>query len=220
MEHNFNVEIACLVGINAAVLYQNIYFWCEHNRANETNIHEGRAWTYNSAQAFSELFPYMTRRQVEGGLSKLKEAGLILAGNYNTNRYDRTLWYAITDKGYSITPQGGIHLRKNVNGDTENVEPIPDSKPDKNPDDKPVKKEVPKNPYGEFQRVKLTDDEYQKLIGKYGDLTNKAIEILDNYLETKGKDKYKSHYAVLKGWPMEEATKHQPRSGGYDWGAL
>jgi hypothetical protein len=53
--------------------------------------------------------------------------------------------------------------------------------------------------------VLLTDQEYQKLILKYGrDPTERAIEILNNGIMSKGY-KYKSHYHTLIGWPMKEA---------------
>jgi len=58
-----------------------------------------------------------------------------------------------------------------------------------------------------LESVNLTDDEHGKLIGKYGEpLTAKAIEILNNAIQSKGY-KYKSHYHTLIGWPMKEAMK-------------
>ena len=55
--------------------------------------------------------------------------------------------------------------------------------------------------YGEFENVKLTSDEYEKLKTIYEDRLQEGIEILDTYIESKGK-KYKNHYAVMKkkGW--------------------
>jgi len=58
-----------------------------------------------------------------------------------------------------------------------------------------------------LESVKLTDGEYLKLIEKHGEpLTTKAIEILNNAIQSKGY-KYKSHYHTLIGWPMKEAMK-------------
>lgn len=52
--------------------------------------------------------------------------------------------------------------------------------------------------YGELQKVKLTDEEYQALQAKHpADRLARAIEILDGYIASKG-DKYKNHYAVFK----------------------
>lgn len=57
-----------------------------------------------------------------------------------------------------------------------------------------------KKSYGEFGNVKLTPDEYDKLVETYGDddQADFAIEVLDGYLENKPKCKYKSHYAVMR----------------------
>jgi len=67
-------------------------------------------------------------------------------------------------------------------------------KKDKN--DKNVK-EV-KNIYAEY--VSMTEEEYQKLLEKHGQaLTNKMIEILDNYKGSKGKT-YKSDYRAILSW--------------------
>lgn len=55
-----------------------------------------------------------------------------------------------------------------------------------------------RTPHGEFGRVKLSKEDYDKLIDKHGpQQTTKAIQVLDDYIESSGK-RYKSHYAVLK----------------------
>jgi len=65
-----------------------------------------------------------------------------------------------------------------------------------------------------LEAVRLTDDEHKKLIEKHGnELTGKAIEILNNYIKSKGK-KYASHYHTLIGWPMKEAKQ---AGGGSKW---
>lgn len=134
MEHSFDVDIARKYGIHCAVLLKNIYFWIEKNRANGTNFYDGYYWTYNSKKAFAELFPYMTSRQVDYALKKLIDEKIIITGNYNKLAYDRTLWYAITKKGYSILQNCEMEETKMLNGKTENVKPIPDNKPNINSD--------------------------------------------------------------------------------------
>ena len=64
-----------------------------------------------------------------------------------------------------------------------------------------------KNIYGsQFQKVKLSEDEYQKLIKLFGEKgTTDRIENMDIYLESKG-DKYKSHYATLLSWERKNNT--------------
>ena len=102
MEHSFDIEIATQYGIHEAILLKNIHFWIVKNRANEQHFYEGRYWTYNSAKAFSELFPYLTERQVKYTIEKMKKDELILIGNFNENPYDKTSWYALTDKALKL----------------------------------------------------------------------------------------------------------------------
>lgn len=102
MQHHFNTEIAKKYDIVTAVLLDNFYYWIEKNRANEKHFYEDRYWTYCSTKAMCELFPYLTKRQIEYTINKMVESGLILKGNFNEKKTDRTLWYAITDFAKSI----------------------------------------------------------------------------------------------------------------------
>lgn len=136
MIHSFDTDIAKMVGVNAAIVLNNIFFWTEKNRANEENIHNGRPWTYNSKKAFVKLFPYLTERQIDYAISKLKDSDMVMTGNFNKSPYDKTLWYAITDYGYSILQNCSIAKTKLSDQSRKNVEPIPDSNPDSNPNSK------------------------------------------------------------------------------------
>lgn len=102
MQHSFNTNIAKLYGIAPAVILGTMEFWIEQNRANRCNFFEGKYWTYNSKRAMAELFPYLSERQIHYAIEKLLKEDLIETGNFNKNQYDRTLWFSITEKGYSI----------------------------------------------------------------------------------------------------------------------
>jgi hypothetical protein len=91
--HLFDIDIAAAVGVNAAVIYSNIQYWCDHSRANEKHFHDGRYWTFNSIPAFAQLYPYMTEKQIRTALKQLLDGGYIAKGNYNTRANDRTNWY-------------------------------------------------------------------------------------------------------------------------------
>lgn len=137
MEHHFNIDIASKYGVDEAIMFNHLLFWITHNAANEKNFYEGHYWTFNSLVAFEKLFPYWSRRQIERILKSLETKGLLLTGNYNKSSYDRTKWYSFTDKalkecgnplndiGKSISPNGEMEEHKNVNGNTQNVTPIP-----------------------------------------------------------------------------------------------
>ena len=139
MQYHFDSEVAKEVGVQGAVLFDNIYFWIRHNTANEKHFYDGRYWTYNSTKAFAELFDFMTERQINYALKKLIECNYIITGNYNKSAYDRTLWYAITDKGMSVynpsgnvekcfNEKGEVDLTNSQNGIASPVKSITDSK--------------------------------------------------------------------------------------------
>ena len=152
MTHHFDVDVATKYGVNAAVILQNIYFWCLKNRANGKNFHDGNYWTYNSRSAFNELFPYLSERQIKTAIDKLVDDGVIQTGCYNDDMRDRTLWYAVTKKGYCILQKCDLQTAEMSNANSENVRPLPYIKPD-------IKQQINKrerdacaredNPYGD-----------------------------------------------------------------------
>lgn len=102
MNYMINSDVACAVGVNGAIILGNIYYWCKHNEANKKNEFDGRHWTFNSVPAFCEMFPFMSRRTIERELKKLKDEGYLLTGCYNKSHYDKTNWYAMSDKTMAL----------------------------------------------------------------------------------------------------------------------
>lgn len=125
MYHSFDIHIAKNIGVYPAIILNYIYFWTEHNRANETNYFDGYYWTYNSIRAFEDLFPYLSKKQIRSSLEALISEGLIIKGNYNPSGYDRTTWYAITPFGKDIVEKGHMDLPYRENGIAPQGEPIP-----------------------------------------------------------------------------------------------
>ena len=125
MQHHFDVEIAEKYGILEAVILNNMLFWIKHNEANQTNYYDGHYWTYNSTKAFAEIFPYASEKQIRKALSNLIDDGILITGNYNKLSFDRTKWYAITEKGKSIFPRGQMEITKKANGTAQEGNTIP-----------------------------------------------------------------------------------------------
>ena len=216
MNHNFDVDIAVEYGVHAAVLLENIRYWIEKNRANGRHFHDGLYWTYSSAKAFTELFPYMTDRQVRYALQRLTDNGIVVTGNYNASTYDRTLWYALTEKGDSICRKTNFQVTNLVNGNTENVKPIPDINTDINTDINKREGHSPSRPrtgarthtlrYGLYQNVKLSAEELAKLKEEYPRDWSARIDHLSEYIASKG-NKYRSHYATIRRWARMDAEQ-------------
>ena len=132
MHHYFDVDIATKYGINAAIIIQNLGHWIKRNEANGSNYYDGNYWTYNSRRAYQELFPYMSKKQIEHALKKLIDEGLVITGNYNEMKYDRTMWYALTEKGKCILHFGEMHCPEKGNALSEKGKPIPNINTDIN----------------------------------------------------------------------------------------
>lgn len=69
-----------------------------------------------------------------------------------------------------------------------------------------------KKTYGNFNHVKLTDQEYEQILKEYpGDQTTEIIQILDDYIEMKGNYKVKSHYMAIRKWVIDayKERKHK-----------
>jgi len=114
MAHIFDVEDAKKYGILPAVILQNIKFWQEKSMANGKNFHEGRYWVYNSVKAWTKLFPYATKDQIRRALDSLRADGAVVTGCFNTNIYDRTIWYSTSEP-----------LAESPNLVAEDAKPIP-----------------------------------------------------------------------------------------------
>lgn len=101
MNHSFSVEVAEKFGIEKAVILENFYFWIRKNKANKKNIHDGRCYTYNTAEAFAELFPYIKERKIAQLLREMEnEDNLLISGQFFN--YDRTKSYTLTDFALSF----------------------------------------------------------------------------------------------------------------------
>ena len=213
MFHMFDTDIAKRYGVNAAVLFQNIAYWCDHSRANGTNYHDGLYWTYNSVKAFQELFPYLGRSQIGSALQKLLDEGLIVKGNYNKVAYDRTAWYAVTEIGLSIYRKSDIpftenlqmDLSKNGNGNTENVKPIPNINTNINPISNRRKPFTPPTleEVQEYAKEKGYDSQEFSPSGFVNFYQSKGWKV--------GRDKMTDWRAAARGW-VSRYRKEHPQS--------
>lgn len=122
MKHSFNKYVAEKYGIEESILYENICYWCEKNHANKQNIHNGVSWTYNTYEAFEELFPYIKPSRIKRALRKLKEVNLIdIRNDLSENKWDKTNWY-------SIVKNNNIRCEQKETLDSDKNEPSIDNK--------------------------------------------------------------------------------------------
>ena len=156
----------------------------------------------DSALIKGTVVPYLedfTVKKIEKWLQELANVKLILIyGN---------------ERKYIYFP--GFNIHQNVNELRESNSLIPDPTQEElqslsniTPGEvklSKVKLSKDKETYSEF--VTMTKEEYEKLVGKYGEnFTKLCIEKLNNYKGAKGRT-YKSDYLAILNWVVEEISK-------------
>lgn len=127
MTYQFDIEDATKYGVDESIMLQNIKFWVRTNKANGTNQFDGSTWTYNSAKAFTKLFPFWTEKQIRRVLKSLTDQGVIKSGNYNKSKYNHTTWYALIDENM-LFPSEITDIPKREHQSPETVTTVTDSK--------------------------------------------------------------------------------------------
>lgn len=98
MIHAFDVDLAVSYGVDEAIFIENVRLWLNSNQAAKRNFHKGKYWTYNTANAYSILFPYWNSMKVHRLTKSLEEKGVLQVDCLSPNTHDRTKWYTFTDE--------------------------------------------------------------------------------------------------------------------------
>ena len=229
MTYSFDTELAQKLGVNEAILLQNIVFWLLKNKANGSNYYDGRYWTYNSHKAFKELFPFWTENQIRRILESLFEKGVILKGDYNSSPYDKTKWYALSDKyAYLIGLNSQSDMANLPDGDGENAGCLigTDSKlTDIKPDSKQqiVNTDMQStSPKGSFSFSLSKDTHFDNLSDEYKNALRIKIEALGmglpyqafvEALQAKASYKYKNFLLAYKNWAKKDFNQGKQQAG-------
>ena len=88
-------ELADIIGLNEAIILQQVHYWTELNRQARRNYHEGYCWTYNSIEAWHDQFSFWSVDTIRRAIGTLEGRGLLISGNYNKMKMDRTKWYRV-----------------------------------------------------------------------------------------------------------------------------
>ena len=99
--HSFGVELATKYGIAEALLlsYFRYYIESAEKKQDPDKFHDGRYWTYASTRELARRFPYINRIKLLRAIQHLVDEKLIIKGNFNKLAWDKTSWYAFTEKG-------------------------------------------------------------------------------------------------------------------------
>jgi hypothetical protein len=91
------MQLAKIIGLNEAVILQQVHYWCTLNKKNKKNLNDGEYWVFQTFEEWSDQFPFGLRT-TKTVFKKLEDAGFLIVGNYNKMRIDRTKWYRVNYK--------------------------------------------------------------------------------------------------------------------------
>ncbi|WP_433595153.1 hypothetical protein [Lysinibacillus xylanilyticus] len=83
--------LAAEIGLNNAIVLQQVHYWLRVS----TNNRDGHKWVYKTIDEWHEEFPFWSKRTLERVIQSLEDLEILVAGNYNKLKMDRTKWYRI-----------------------------------------------------------------------------------------------------------------------------
>lgn len=84
--------------LEEAAILQQIHYWTQKNM----NIRDGYSWVYNSMKDWWKQLPWFkTEKTLRSKFTSLEKKGLLVTGNYNKAKFDRTKWYRIDYDAFS-----------------------------------------------------------------------------------------------------------------------
>ena len=124
-------ELAQVIGLNEAIVVQEVYYWCKVNKREGRKTHQGYYWVYNSYREWTNNhFPWWNEKTVKNIFTRLENRGLLVSGNFNSSKMDRTKWYRVNfPELRKIILASGKICPMDWDGITQ---PIPDIKPERN----------------------------------------------------------------------------------------
>lgn len=117
-------QLAKLIGLNEAMVLQQIHYWIEINKKVRNNYREDKYWTYNTIQEWQNEFPFWSYDTVKRTLAKLRKQGILITGNFNKLKIDRTIWYTIN---YDVLEKLNIEHEEKKNEENKKEEIIDDN---------------------------------------------------------------------------------------------
>ena len=114
---------AALKSADEAIALQQLHYWL--SRTNNVQS-DGHKWVYNSMADWLKQFPWIkSRARLTRYFDDLEKRGLIITGNFNKAKFDKTKWYridydALTDLEQRLYQNESTSDSKQDNGVSQN----------------------------------------------------------------------------------------------------
>lgn len=108
-----NPELAVRVGLNEAIVLQQLAYWLEETEAGIE--HEGRRWVYNTQEQWRLQFSFWSVDTVKRAFTSLQKQGLVLVKQLAKAKHDRTNYYSIDYDRVALLDQCNLPSSKGGN---------------------------------------------------------------------------------------------------------
>ena len=87
---------AKVLGLNEAIVVQQIHYWLNINEKAKKNFINGKYWTFNTYEKWqNENFDFWSISTIKRIFKNLFDKGILFKGKFNKKKYDQTLWVSI-----------------------------------------------------------------------------------------------------------------------------
>lgn len=241
IHHSFDMDLAIKYGMEEAVIIHHFQHWIRINENLKRNLHNGRYWTYQTFDEIAAALPYLSRQRIIDLIDKLcigksrfsKKNGkdfepVLMKGNFNKSRYDRTVWYAFCDhKAFvSDNPIPENDKKEFVEPQNEScgtTTPVPDSIPDSKT---LCVKEKQEKEIERKENISTTDLEHNLLVKEHGlEMTNKLYTRLSLWKKDTPRNKWKKNdYRSILRWVLkvekESTAWNNSKKPNYQTGSI
>lgn len=100
MKITFSESLARKIGVREAIIAQ--YLWdtmIQSIQEDTQEEHEERLWVKASGRDLTAIFPFFSKDGCLDALRNLRNAHVLIKGNFNDSRFDHTYWHAFTKYG-------------------------------------------------------------------------------------------------------------------------
>jgi|GEM_PF-6328044 hypothetical protein len=224
LHHSYSVALAIeLKDRDKAIIIHHFQYWINLNKRKKSpkNFRENRYWTFQTIDDIHAALPEFTKDSLIHHLNVLVEKKILLKGNFNKSRIDKTCWYAFQDEekfldkeesNYVYERGKPLSTGENPHPVGENPKAIPDPIPDTVTTYTKREEAAPPSPlvYKYFNKVKMEEKKYKELVKEFGEKTVKdKIDRLNAYSDENPKrfKTYGCHAAIVHRWIDEDKSK-------------
>lgn len=111
-------SLAVKIGLNEAIVLQQVHYWIEKSE----HVYDNKKWVYNSIKSWKEQFPFFSEKTIERIMKSLCKKGLLITGNYNHSKFDRTLWYSIDYEKLELLENSVDNFSEIISSDCPNAD--------------------------------------------------------------------------------------------------